>query len=449
MKNIKRILSPDKLSTFIYYSSILTFIIAFNFSDHGSGGWQQQFMPFLSNKLLADIIFLDSLTGYAVTGANSASTDTNYIIKTTNSGDNWNIVFSHIYDFDRIQFLNKDTGYASNSGEIFRSTNAGLNWNSVFVPPNFGLYDMFAISYDTIWISFSSIGGIYIYRTTNAGVTWTYQLLGSSLDRIYFFNNRIGFCGSGGNPVVFYKTTNSGDNWINITGERGFRNINFIDSLTGFKCNPGMKKTTDGGISWLNLQMPSGGLIINSVTIDFSNINIDTTWGVGGVIRYPNNMYRGILYKTTNGGKDWNYQIPDTAIPITQYYSSIFNNKFVGWAYAYANSGIHTTIGGDTNFITSVNSNENLIPDKYYLYQNYPNPFNPNTKINFSIPKSGIVTIKIYDILGKEVITLVNEMKQAGNYDTEFFATNLASGIYFCRMESGEFIDIKRMVMIK
>ncbi|MBL8008864.1 MAG: T9SS type A sorting domain-containing protein [Ignavibacteria bacterium] len=100
--------------------------------------------------------------------------------------------------------------------------------------------------------------------------------------------------------------------------------------------------------------------------------------------------------------------------------------------------------------LTSVSQNSTTaVPEVYSLSQNYPNPFNPSTKINFSIPKSGIVTIKIYDILGKEVMTLVNEMKQAGNYETEFTATNLASGAYFYRMESGEFKDIKRMVLIK
>ena len=89
------------------------------------------------------------------------------------------------------------------------------------------------------------------------------------------------------------------------------------------------------------------------------------------------------------------------------------------------------------------------VPLKYKLYQNYPNPFNPSTKINYSIPESGIVTIKIYDILGKEIQTLVNEFKQAGSYEAEFYGKDLPSGVYFVRMESGDFRDIKRMVLIK
>ncbi|MDZ4712411.1 MAG: T9SS type A sorting domain-containing protein, partial [bacterium] len=95
-------------------------------------------------------------------------------------------------------------------------------------------------------------------------------------------------------------------------------------------------------------------------------------------------------------------------------------------------------------------SNLNLeIPDKYSLSQNYPNPFNPTTKINFSVPVNSLVKLKIYDVLGKEVMTLINEQKQAGNYAAEFNGANLSSGIYFFRMEAGEFVDVKRMVLVK
>ncbi|MBK6538558.1 MAG: T9SS type A sorting domain-containing protein [Ignavibacteria bacterium] len=83
------------------------------------------------------------------------------------------------------------------------------------------------------------------------------------------------------------------------------------------------------------------------------------------------------------------------------------------------------------------------------MSQNYPNPFNPNTKINFALPKQGFVSLKVYDVLGKEVMTLVNEQMSAGSYAVDFNAANLSSGVYFFRMESGEFMDIKRMMLIK
>jgi len=89
------------------------------------------------------------------------------------------------------------------------------------------------------------------------------------------------------------------------------------------------------------------------------------------------------------------------------------------------------------------------LPKTYSLAQNYPNPFNPVTKINFAIPKQGFVTLRVYDVLGREVSTLVNEVKQVGTYSVDFDASYLSSGVYFYRIESGEFSDIKRMILIK
>ena len=88
-------------------------------------------------------------------------------------------------------------------------------------------------------------------------------------------------------------------------------------------------------------------------------------------------------------------------------------------------------------------------PLNYELSQNYPNPFNPVTKINYALPKSGIVTLKIYDVLGREVMTLVNEMKSAGNYSIDFNGANLSSGIYFYTLKSGDFTSVKKMTLIK
>ena len=101
------------------------------------------------------------------------------------------------------------------------------------------------------------------------------------------------------------------------------------------------------------------------------------------------------------------------------------------------------------NTAVGVNPIGNATPSVYSLSQNYPNPFNPVTKINFSIPKQGLVTMKIYDVLGREVRTLVNDVKMAGNYSVDFNASEFASGVYFYRLESGTFSEIKRMMLIK
>ncbi len=107
-------------------------------------------------------------------------------------------------------------------------------------------------------------------------------------------------------------------------------------------------------------------------------------------------------------------------------------------------------IGLNSITATGVESyNKDNLPTKYELRQNYPNPFNPSTAISYSILKSGLVTLRIYDILGKEVATLFNGQKTPGNYAVNFNASNLSSGIYFYILESGSFISTKKMVMLK
>lgn len=91
----------------------------------------------------------------------------------------------------------------------------------------------------------------------------------------------------------------------------------------------------------------------------------------------------------------------------------------------------------------------NTLPKEYTLAQNYPNPFNPATKIIYSIPNSGLVKLSFYDVLGKEVAQLVNLEKQAGNYNVECNASNLTSGVYFYKIQSGNFSSFKKMMLIK
>jgi hypothetical protein len=98
---------------------------------------------------------------------------------------------------------------------------------------------------------------------------------------------------------------------------------------------------------------------------------------------------------------------------------------------------------------TGIEQKGNEIPTKYELAQNYPNPFNPTTKINFAIPKQGMVTLKVYDVLGREVANLVNEVKTAGNYIVDFDASALSSGVYFYKIDVNGFSDVKRMMLIK
>jgi hypothetical protein len=101
------------------------------------------------------------------------------------------------------------------------------------------------------------------------------------------------------------------------------------------------------------------------------------------------------------------------------------------------------------NIITAVKPNTNNIPANYSLNQNYPNPFNPSTKISYQLPKSGYVTLKVFNALGKEVASLVNEEKTAGKYAVDFNAQGLSSGIYFYSIHSGSYFATKKMILLK
>lgn len=102
-----------------------------------------------------------------------------------------------------------------------------------------------------------------------------------------------------------------------------------------------------------------------------------------------------------------------------------------------------------TEYISGINNSLSEKVNNFYLEQNYPNPFNPTTNIEFRISNFGFVSLKVYDVLGKEIVTLVNEEKPAGQYDVEFDASGLPSGIYFYRLTAGSYSATKKLVLLK
>jgi len=128
-----------------------------------------------------------------------------------------------------------------------------------------------------------------------------------------------------------------------------------------------------------------------------------------------------------------------------------FSSKLIGTV-------INGTVYGDTTVVSVENETPNL-PTEFSLSQNYPNPFNPTTKIRYEIPGQAqndnmLVTLKVYDVLGNEVATLINEEKPAGSYEVEFNGSNLTSGVYFYQLRAGSpkgqaFIQTKKMLLIK
>jgi hypothetical protein len=450
---MKKIFTLNNLSSGFFYLSILIFLIGFNFTDAPPpSGWYQQFMPNLNNRPISDITFTDSLNGYTVTPY--TANDTAYIVKTTNGGDNWYVVFRQPTNtaggFNRVQFLNLNTGFTCGNF-LWKTTNAGINWFNVNTS---GIFpeNMYVLNQDTIWIIDSDplVGGVFL--TTNGGANWIQQAAFgiNNPSHIYMFNARIGFIDGGG----LKKTSDGGTTWVPIPGGDYFTKMYLIDSLTGWKCNGYMKKTTDGGYNWTTQSLPEGGIIITSEMNKFSNISRDTIWGVGGWVFYSANGNKGMIYRTTDGGNNWLFQVPDTSINISEYYHNSFIDKLHGWAYPYVNRGVHTITGGDPIFYTNIKQISFNVSNKFELGQNYPNPFNPKTNIKYQITKNSYIKLIVYDITGKKVAILVDQkqsaMGGAGTYEVSFDGSNYSSGVYFYSLiVDGIIIDTKRMVLVK
>ena len=120
------------------------------------------------------------------------------------------------------------------------------------------------------------------------------------------------------------------------------------------------------------------------------------------------------------------------------------------WLGIFGTGELAVFDGTNLTIITDIEDEQfDFIPQQYSLNQNYPNPFNPTTTIKFGIAEFGFVSLKVYDILGNEITTLVNEEKPSGNYEVEFNASSLPSGVYFYRLKSGSFVETKKMIVLK
>ena len=118
------------------------------------------------------------------------------------------------------------------------------------------------------------------------------------------------------------------------------------------------------------------------------------------------------------------------------------------YAIVSAEIGYGISDVGPISSVTSIDD-ETIIPAQYRLNQNYPNPFNPITTIRFSLAKASFVKLEVYNLQGQKVATLVNSFKAAGNYKTKLDATHMASGIYLYKIQAGDFIQVKKMIMVK
>jgi photosystem II stability/assembly factor-like uncharacterized protein len=363
------------------------------------------------------------------------------LIKTTNGGTSWvsqisNLPFGN--RFISLYFTDANTGFVCGVEGILKTTNGGNNYFTVPNPSPL-VYDCFFINANTGWtVGLDTIARIA--KTTNGGANWVQQAAGISsseqIQYVYFANTNTGWC-TGPNTIL--KTTNGGTNWIALT----YPTVTLVNRIfaispeTAWVTASGtVLSTTNGGTNWVSKSIGAGYTAISAY---FFNAN------TGYVCTSPRNVF-----KTTNNGLNWTSQMSDTAQALNSIY---FTSQDTG--YVCGSGGkIYKTVNGGTIGIREI---ENEIPEMFALEQNYPNPFNPTTNIKYQIPVlssphalgGDLVLLKIYDILGKEIATLVNGKQNPGTYEVTFDGSALASGIYFYKLTAGDLFEVKKMTLIK
>jgi hypothetical protein len=196
----------------------------------------------------------------------------------------------------------------------------------------------------------------------------------------------------------------------------------------------------------------SGGTTLSADSIGiFTSTNEGATWTNLITLRATTSPQTGV--NSTSNLSTTGSQSQFTAPTNTQWGTKIFampvgtnQVRFTGYSVFGNDAYIDDVTAGPA---TGIGNAITLTPDKYELAQNYPNPFNPTTKINFSIAKQGFVSLKIFDITGREVAKLVNQVMPQGVYSFDFNGAEFSSGVYFYRIEANQFIETRRMVLVK
>jgi photosystem II stability/assembly factor-like uncharacterized protein len=433
------------------------------------------------NSDLNSIFFVDSHIGYAV--------GSNVILKSNNGGSSWyqlTINSSGInekYVFKSVYFINASTGFVvgsafknstglippgqnQNNGSqlnyniIFKTEDEGLNWTEQYRSIGTGLNCVHFIDSKIG----CAIGTNTILHTINGGNYWALLPLHRSetndvftYKSVYFINEMTGYVvgnlfeeSTGINTSVIYKTEDMGMNWNEIYRNRviELNSIYFFNFKYGFAVGSNViLKTISEGLDWIEIPVLQGeNDYFNFSSIFFPNSNLypdpKTGWVVGKVYVGPPGEYSGVIFRTNDGGYNWEQQYRKSGLG---YKSVFFNDLLNGWTTGLDGIILKTIDGGAVN----KDKTEKIITDKFSLSQNFPNPFNPTSKIKFHISNLSNVKLVIYDILGKQITSLVNEQLKPGTYEVEFNGSNLSSGIYYYKLTAGNFTDTKRMLLIK
>ncbi len=337
-------------------------------------------------------------------------------------------------------------------GGIYKSTNRGVSFlnasgsftgNSCWNTP-------FVISRSNPNVLY--FGRTIIFKTTNAGTSWAATNAGVALDgnpplcmAVAPTNPDTVFAGTVPGIVRphMYRTTNGGISWSDVTGT--LPNRYYLDiavdpndskivyvAVGGFDTTR-VAKSTNAGVTWMDITGNLPNVPTTAVVIDPSN---------------SNHVYVGNdlgVYASTNSGISWlSFTDGLPEVVITSDLVITPSNRMLRLA-THSNGVYERKLLSGT---TSV-SEANQFPSGFALEQNYPNPFNPSTHIKFHIPVSGLVLLKIFDVSGREVATLMNEPKEPGEYQIHFNAGEFSSGVYVYRLVAGPFVQSKKMLLLK
>lgn len=356
------------------------------------------------------------------------STDNGATWKPVNSGLSINYIYSLAVSGTKI--------FAGTTGRgVYISTNNGTIWNAA----NNGISNTTVLSLAVIgpntFAGTNGLAGISggIYLSTNDGTIWNPTLMLAQDSSVYIF--AISPNGTGGTNILagtsagVLISTNNGTDWN--TKNNGLTCLT-VEALA---------------ISGTNIFAGNGCGV-------FLSTNSDTIWkAVNNGLNPPvwslavsgTNIFAGTssgIYLSTNNGTNWN----NVSNGLTD--STILTFAVSGtdiYAGSWGGSVWRRPLSEMITYIKDIQQ----IPQRYSLSQNYPNPFNPSTTINYTLQFSGQATLKVFDVLGKEVATLVNEEKPAGNYSVSFNALQRSSGIYFYKLQAGSFVEIRKMLLLK
>jgi hypothetical protein len=289
-------------------------------------------------------------------------------------------------------------------------------------------------------------------RSTNAGVNWL-------TNDIYVCNQVGGWRGINGSTSMNFSPVSACD--VSNSPYRGTIYVCFADQRNGMNDRDiWLVKSTNQGNNWsVPLRVNNDGAG-NDQKVPW--ICVDNITGYVWIVFYDtrnnaittSNVY---VARSTDGGNTFQ----NVKISPVNIYNGYYIGEYIGidaynnkvrtlWSKPnYQNGGDSYCTIIDTFYTIGINTISEEIPSSYSLKQNYPNPFNPVTNIKFDLPKSSFVSIKVYDISGKEVETIVNEKMQACKYETQWNGSMYSSGVYFYKINADGFTETKRMILIK